>query len=306
MTRPHHEPRPECWTCIMDISTGAVNRAIGDEDLKFELMHDVARTMVSDLDRETNLPALSTKIFRMISNRTGNPDPFREEKDECNRIARPLAEAISEGILEIDDPNLRIERAALATIAGNTMDLGTSGHSFDLESFEDEYHRTLDEGLAVNDAEELVDLSVEVDHVLYLADNAGEIAFDRILVRALSELGTDVTVAVKGGPVSNDATLRDAEYVGMNQVATVITTGTDHLGVNFEESSREFLDIFDSAGLILSKGQSNFETLVYDFERLACPVAFVLKTKCGPIARSLNVSLGANVLKVVSPAPHDR
>ncbi len=178
------------------------------------------------------------------------------------------------------------------------MDLGTSGHSFDLARFEDEYRQTVNQGLAIDDTVDLLDLIRSSTDVIYLTDNAGEIAFDRILVQVITSLGTEVTVAVKGGPISNDATMEDAEYVKMGKMARVITTGTDHLGVSFEEASREFRSVFDASGLVVSKGQSNLETLSYESARLTVPVAYILKVKCPPIARALGAEVGDNVLRL--------
>jgi hypothetical protein len=55
--------------------------------------------------------------------------------------------------------------------------------------------------------------------VLYLADNAGETVFDRVLIEAL---GVPVVYAVKGGPVLNDATVEDALAAGLDRVAEII------------------------------------------------------------------------------------
>ena len=71
----------------MDISLGALDRAISDERVKFDVMKEVAGVLSCDLERNSNLPEVSTGIFRMISDRTGVPDPFKAEKDECNRIS---------------------------------------------------------------------------------------------------------------------------------------------------------------------------------------------------------------------------
>jgi len=284
----------------MDISLGALDRAVKDEGTKFDVMREIAAAMAHDLSQASNLPAVSTRLFRMIAERTGNPDPFRKEKESCNRVALPIAERLSKQIIGIEDPKERLRSAALASIAGNTMDLGTSGHSFDLRNFEKEYRRTLQQGLAIDDSPKLLREAKRSGTVLYLADNAGEIAFDKILVRVISGLGPAVTVAVKGGPISNDATLEDAAYVRMNEVAAVITTGTDHLGINLDESSEEFIHAFESADLILSKGQSNLETISYN-RPSANPIAFVLKVKCAPIAQALGAQLGDNVLRMAYP-----
>jgi len=303
MDHPLHMPRPGCWSCILDISLGALDRTIEDESTKFDLIKEITGILSSELDVNSNLPEVSTNIFRLISSRTGVPDPFKAEKMECNRVSLPIAGRLSRDILNMRDPLERLRAGVLAAIAGNTMDLGTSGHTFQLSSFEEEYNQITETGLAIDDTGDLMDILKRSKTVLYLADNAGEIAFDKILVEIIQETGPSVTVAVKGGPVSNDATMEDSDFVGMGEIAEVITTGTDHLGVSFKESSDDFLRRFDSTDLVLSKGQSNLETLSYHRDRLRRPVAYVLKAKCPPIARALGCNLGDNVLRVVTSRP---
>jgi uncharacterized protein with ATP-grasp and redox domains len=286
----------------MDISLGALDRAISDERVKFDVMKEVAGVLSCDLERNSNLPEVSTDIFKLISDRTGVPDPFKAEKEECNKISKPIAERLYPEILGIGDGVDRLRSGVLAAIAGNTMDLGTSGHSFELSSFEEEYDRIVENGLAIDDIDKLFRLLNRSKTVLDLADNAGEIAFDKILVNVIQEIRPRVTVAVKGGPISNDATIEDAHFVGIDEIAELITTGTDHLGVSFKESSEDFLGKFDSSDLIISKGQSNLETLSHNSERIKPPVAYILKAKCLPIANALGCRLGDNVLRVVESA----
>jgi uncharacterized protein with ATP-grasp and redox domains len=56
--------------------------------------------------------------------------------------------------------------------------------------------------------------------ILYLADNAGEVVFDRDLIAQLP-LGS-FTVVVRGRPVLNDATLADAQWAGLTELGDVM------------------------------------------------------------------------------------
>jgi uncharacterized protein with ATP-grasp and redox domains len=51
----------------------------------------------------------------------------------------------------------------------------------------------------------------------------------------------------------------------------------------------------ESADLILSKGMANFESLSDDEYR---PVAFLLRTKCRPVANAIGAAEGQNVVRV--------
>jgi hypothetical protein len=129
--------------------------------------------------------------------------------------------------------------------------------------------------------------------ILYLCDNAGEIVFDRVLLETLRDMGKDVTAAVKGTPVINDATLVDASAVGLHECATVIDNGNDGIGTLLEACSKRFMDEYRSVDLIISKGQANYETLVQmDDER----IFFLFKVKCPVVATFLNRVNGDIVL----------
>ena len=134
--------------------------------------------------------------------------------------------------------------------------------------------------------------------VLYLTDNAGEVALDTLLVQELKNLGAHVTVAVKIAPIINDALLEDAEFVGMDKVADrLITTGSDSVGLFPEECSNEFLKIYNSVDLVVAKGMGYAETLTE--LNLPVPHALLLRSKCITVANHFNVSTGKNIAKIL-------
>jgi uncharacterized protein with ATP-grasp and redox domains len=69
----------------------------------------------------------------------------------------------------------------------------------------------------------------------------------------------EITFCVRGGPASNDATREDAEAVGIP--FAVIDNGTTIAGTEPETLSAEAKLAFETADVILSKGQANVETL---------------------------------------------
>jgi uncharacterized protein with ATP-grasp and redox domains len=153
-------------------------------------------------------------------------------------------------------------------------------------------------GFQINDIDELKKLLGNGVEILYLTDNAGEIAFDGLVVQELQRHGCTVTVAVKGGPSLNDALLEDAEMVGMiDEANRLITTGSSAVGVNLSEASSEFIKTYRSVDIIISKGMANWETLT-EYEA-PCPTMFLFRTKCEPVAESVEVPIGKNIAKLV-------
>jgi uncharacterized protein with ATP-grasp and redox domains len=95
--------------------------------------------------------------------------------------------------------------------------------------------------------------------VLYLADNAGETFFDRLLIEELLKQNAEVTYAVKDAPILNDATFEEAEAAGIAEIAKVMSIGTDCTGILLRECSPTFLEEIQNSNFIISKGQGNYE-----------------------------------------------
>jgi uncharacterized protein with ATP-grasp and redox domains len=126
--------------------------------------------------------------------------------------------------------------------------------------------------------------------ILYLADNAGEIVFDRLLIERLP--AGRVTVVVRGAPVINDATRADAQVAGLDRIAEIIDNGSDAPGTVLEDCSAQFRERFESADVIIAKGQGNFETL----SAAGANICFLLKIKCPVLATHTGIELGTQAL----------
>ena len=122
------------------------------------------------------------------------------------------------------------------------------------------YFEALEQGFSIDDSKHLLKmLKAKNPKILYIGDNAGEIAFNKLLIELFLEKGVDVTFVVKDKPISNDATLNDAKQVKLTKLVKVITTGSNNLGVNFNKVSKEFLEEFNKSTFIIAKEQSNYE-----------------------------------------------
>jgi uncharacterized protein with ATP-grasp and redox domains len=146
----------------------------------------------------------------------------------------------------------------------------------------------LSQGFAIDEGDRLERAMCRSGEVLYLIDNAGETVFDRVLIEELTSSDLRVTVAAKGQPILNDATVEDALVAGLDQVADVVSNGSPMIGTALETCSQEFRHLFEHAQLVISKGQANFETL----NETTKPIFFILKAKCPEVARELGVSTG--------------
>ncbi len=83
--------------------------------------------------------------------------------------------------------------------------------------------------------------------------------------------------------------------MGLDEVATLTTTGTDSIGIIYGDISDDFKEEFEDADLVIAKGLWNYEGLT-SMELNDKPIFCLLNAKCKPIARDIGVEVGDNVV----------
>lgn len=255
-----------------------------DRALQERIIREVL-SWAAEMDFNRPPAIVGGRIHRRLREITGEDDPYRETKELQNRMALRLLPRLQEEVDAADDP---LWTAARLAIAGNVIDLGVNGE-FTEEDLLREVHSALAGPFA--GPREAFRREVErAEKILYLADNAGEIVFDGLLLDRLPP--GRVTLAVRGVPVLNDATFVEARSAGLAERFETIENGSDIPGTLLEECSEDFRKRFAAADLILAKGQGNFETLSGRPEN----IVFLFKAKCGVIARHAGVPIGTSVV----------
>jgi uncharacterized protein with ATP-grasp and redox domains len=265
--------------------------------LRFRALKEVIKLLNREF-RPTVVPAdLGTKRDRMIKLLTGNGDPYKRSKKMSNEKAMRLLPKARKFVEEGFNQQDRFKKACLCTIVGNVMEFDIPGHKFTFGTLAKSL-REAAKDLFVDDIDKAYELAKKAQSVLYLADNAGEIVFDTLLVEQLKNMGVSVTYVVKGGPIINDATLEDVEFSGMNKLAdNILTTGTDAVGLLVKEVSPEFLKVYDEAELVFAKGMGYAETLTE--YKLTKPHFLLFRTKCNPVANYFYAPREKNIAKLM-------
>jgi hypothetical protein len=273
-----------CIPCVIHQCQRIVQMVTQDENKLLSVTHRIL-----DLIQELSLdepPSLFTSHLLLATYAAlGTDDPFVTVKQQMNELGSKAAEAARHKIERSNDP---LHTAILYAAAGNIIDVGPHA-SFDLDAALAKLHFRRD------DYKTFRERLHGAERILYLLDNAGEIFFDRLLLERLA--GFQLTIAVKPGPILNDATLSDAETAGLKKLGRVITTGARVLGIDLDRSSPEFREAFEagsdshSADIVIAKGHANFESVV-DASRDAF---FILKAKCPVVAGRLGVQEGDSV-----------
>ena len=219
-------------------------------------------------------PEIAHQVHRIVRETVDCDDPFKDAKVNSTTDALALYPALSRLVADSEDA---LDTAIRISIAGNIIDFGVMDYIADLPSV---VERILNQKLFIDDSESLRAKLSSADHVLFLADNAGETVFDRVLIETLP---MDVIYAVKAGPILNDATMEDAIAAGLDHCATLVSNGSDAPGTIFEFCSETFRQMYQSAPVVIAKGQANYETLSESDEKVFC----LLQVKCPVIARDI-------------------
>ena len=234
--------------------------------------------MLARADTEQPTPYIARDFHALIREYLNDADPYKKQKEAGNKLALSLYPELKEKISLAGDPFNQALRYALA---GNIMDYGPASQ-FDVHSTLEKVEKAT---FAIDQSDELRDKITNAHNILYIGDNTGEIVMDRLLLETINH--PNVNFVVRGKPVINDATKEDAQAVGIDKVASIISNGYDAPSTILEEASEEFMQAYLQADLIIAKGQGNFEGLMHQNDHR---LWFLLMVKCQVIGDMLGVN----------------
>ena len=275
-----------CYDCLLSRIEYQCRLSTADEG-KIDLVLSECRAL---LDASRGLPRAASPVASAAHHRAyeilGDPDPYRHIKETSTREAVRACRAVRQNLSGFRDH-------ALASVIANTFDYGVLSHQVTRNFrtfFDDEFRK----GFCIDDTVRIEDLAKEV---VYFTDNAGEVIFDRLFIGYLTSMGSRVTVAVKGAPILNDATLEDAVAAGLDRIARVTDTGSGDIGVDLGKIPADLREAMDRCTLVIAKGMANYEALT-EYAGLP-PVAYLMAVKCPTIAESVGVPEGSLVALLV-------
>ncbi|MGV9205275.1 MAG: damage-control phosphatase ARMT1 family protein [Promethearchaeia archaeon] len=284
---------PECLGCLIDQIYKALKML--KPDIEKERIIETQQKMMEFFVNTDVLhkpgPLIGKKTYELVSETLNDPDPYKEIKHEYNQIALEYYDQAKKIVNNADDPMFE---AIAASALGNTIDFAAH-HDVDLIN---DMKNFSTDNLTINDIPDFKKSLEETEQLLILGDNTGEIVFDKLLIETLQALYPDLEIifSVREKPIINDATMEDAEFVGITDLVKVIEApGTP--GVEMSVASDEFKEYFyNKKGVILSKGQGNFESL-YQVDVPDKDVYYLLKAKCSLMERIFEVELGDLIFK---------
>ena len=232
--------------------------ALGDEKTAIAFARELMQ-MYLDAPDEVASPYFGPGVSDLFQKYYGlGEDRYIREKLESNRFVMERFDTIQSRVQAQPDP---VYAGLQFSILGNYLDFSALQGKVSFEKLDE----MLDMGLQMElDRDCYARLCGELEtasHLLYLTDNAGEIAFDRIFAEEIAKKypHLQITFCVRGGPALNDALREDAEAVGVP--FPVIDNGTCIGGTELSQLGQEAMEAFRRADVILAKGMGNNETL---------------------------------------------
>ncbi len=277
----------DCVPCNLRQVLEAARLATNDESIHSKILQDSLSVLKDFADYGTS-PELCRDIHLLVTKYTGVNEPYGQLKAESIEVAHKLYPTLEEHVKQSTD---KLGTALEVSAIGNLIDAAVYG-VMDTEKLGKQLKQELNRGFAINNSYEFRKELTTAKTILFIGDNAGETVFDKLLILEAGELAQvkpQTYFAVRSAPIINDATKEDAIASGLDQVATIIDSGSKAPGMVLSDASPEFRRIFERADVIIAKGQGNYETLSDTKEK---PIYYLLKAKCSILADHIGVKTG--------------
>ena len=215
--------------------------------------------LVNKYGDNKSAPYIQSKIDELYAKCFGSKRNFTEIKNKYNDYMLEKEEVIK-GIIEKSEDV--IASCVRFACAGNYIDFGA------MDSVDDSVFDKLLEKTSVEKLNEISLSNFKNDlkkakNLVYLIDNCGEIVLDKIFMEYLIKEYPflNITAVVRGADTLNDATLVDAQAIGLDKIVNTLSNGTAIPGTDMEEISPITKKALLDADVVISKGQGNFETM---------------------------------------------
>lgn len=279
-----------CISCIINQSVKVAAAINADDALSSKLTSEV-QELSKNFSYADTPPEIASFVYEKMAHIAHMDDLYSEIKKVSTKKAISFLPLLKNKLLASDDMFLTSTKIA---IAGNVMDLAAEVE-FDLK---EELDKIFETPFAHNDFLLFKDKFLKAKTVLIIGDNVGEHIFDFVYMQTFQELNPSATYfyMVRGNPIINDVTLKEAQEAGFHKICEVVDSGVNTPGFVYERANDYSKQLFESADLIISKGMGNYECMTPPRREGIC---FLLKVKCGVVASSLSLEVGDIVCKMV-------
>jgi uncharacterized protein with ATP-grasp and redox domains len=286
-----------CVSCIIDDLCGALQLVPLEEKIKQEILKESFQFLAREFSTDKIPSYFITEVHRILKKISGIEIPFKERRNKCNQLGIEMAEKIALEAARLEKSE-RLSFLVNWAIASNHLDFRTvgTGYGFQMAEIIEELRTCISEGLKIDQRTEILKIAKSSLKILYIHDNVGEIAFDKLLIKELRRYGTSVISVLRGGPITSDATIEDGEMVRLQEAASkIILAGPDTLGISLHEMSNQLKRELQTVDLVIAKGQANYYALTEYRSKVPGEIACLFRTKCEIVSNKLRETGKINV-----------
>ena len=279
-----------CVACIINQSAKVSHAIDADKELTNKLTSTV-ENLSKDFSFEQSPPEIASYVYEKMAEIANRKDLYAEVKELSTQKALSFVPLLKEKLRTSKNKLLTATKIA---VAGNVIDLAAAVE-FDLE---EELNKIFHTDFA-HDNMDMFEVELKsAKRVVVLGDNVGEHIFDYMFIETLQELYPDInfTYMVRGNPIINDVTMKEAQECGFGELCNLVDSGVNTPGFTYNRANKESQILFDEADFIISKGMGNYECLSPSHREKIC---FLLKVKCGVVANSLQKEVGDIICKML-------
>lgn len=272
----------KCVYCTIKKADSSFSKYETDKDKKLEFMKNVFK-IISMAEKGDTSPYINAKIMRILNKKFNIGDAYRDIKKEYNNLLISMEEEILKSVHGSEDKLLSALKYAMV---GNFIDFGAMD-KIDVNELKKLIENADKQEVDIKEYNRFLKELKDTKKIAYICDNAGEIVLDKIFIKVINEIYPHIItdVIVRGKYTYNDATVIDAQEVGLTDMVNVTGNGIDIPGTQLNKISPESKKIIDNADLIISKGQGNFETL------FGCGknIYYIFLCKCDLFTKRFNI-----------------
>jgi uncharacterized protein with ATP-grasp and redox domains len=265
---------------------------LANEEGRLQLTKTLLEILSREFNSEINVGSLSNKLTDAIPDYLSQSSKYYQKlKRKNNQLAKKLLGSAKNYIKKGITPRQKFEKACHLASASNVAPMNVPSEAFAFQEV-----KSILRGRKPFPAimGPLFQEARRASNVLYIADNAGEIGFDSLLMACLKEMGSKINLVVKEGPFFEDATMEDALFFHVDQWVDHIFTLNGFFVP--KEIPPAVTDLYKKSDFIISKGTGNYEALKGEVEGKTA--IYMLKVKCKPIAMEIGADVGSFVVKL--------
>jgi len=265
--------KPDCINCILNQTLKVCKLLELDEGKSKELLDSTHKILINS-SMDMTPPQIAKDTYADIAKLTNNPDPVAKAKEMATEVALNVDTSF---VQTLDDA---IKMAAI----GNVIDFGAQ-NQLDLNHTIKEH---FNKKFAIDDVDIFkYDLS-KAKTLVYIGDNCAEHIFDKLLISKIKELyDIDVYYFVRGKPIINDVTVKEASY--LQDVATIVDTGVPTPGYDLRYANETSKEIYYNADMVIAKGMGNYESL---YDETTKEIYYLFIVKCSVVAQAIGHDVG--------------